>query len=321
MSKKVNWFITDQSVTVNYSGQTHIVKRNDVLANQLISAIKEGRMNDIPNLVSVAASFQKQSKGNIVVKDGELLVRGIKVPVELANKIRKFMDEGLPYQPLVKFAENLQANPSYRAVNELFKFLEKNDHPLTERGTFLAFKKVRDDYTDVHTGKFDNHPGQVLEMSRNQVDENANSHCSRGFHVGNWRYCHEFNGNSGIMLEVEVNPADVVSVPNDLDEKIRVCKYKVLGVVDKEFSTDPLRVIDPDYEDTSGDDGKDYCVECGEFDCDGECQDEEEVGTCEECGGDCDMDYDLCDDCYDGCYDDAEETQDRYPFEDELEDE
>jgi CO dehydrogenase/acetyl-CoA synthase beta subunit len=132
MSKRVNWFITDQNVTVNYDGETHIVKRSDTLATDLIRAIKEGRMDDVPNLVSIAASMQNQSKGNVVVKDGELLVRGVKVPVELAKKIRKFIDEGLPYQPLVKFAENLQANPSYRAVNELFQFLEKNDHPFTE---------------------------------------------------------------------------------------------------------------------------------------------------------------------------------------------
>jgi hypothetical protein len=143
MSLKVNWFITDQNVTVNYQGQTHIIKRSDPLADNLIKAIKENRFNDVPNLVSVAQAMEAKSKGKVVVRDGELLVQGVAVPVELAKKIQKFIDEGLPYQPLVKFAENLLKNPSYRAVNELFQFLEKNDHPFTENGNFIAYKRVR----------------------------------------------------------------------------------------------------------------------------------------------------------------------------------
>src|SRR5579871_1338995 len=166
MQQRVNWFITDQNVTVNYGGQTHIVKRTDVLANDLIRAIKENRTKDIPNLVSVAQAMANKSKGNVVVKDGDLLVRGVKVPAELARKIQKFIDEGLPYQPLVKFAENLQSNPSFRAVNELFQFLENNDHPFTENGNFIAYKRVKSDFMDIHSGTFDNHPGQVPSVPR-----------------------------------------------------------------------------------------------------------------------------------------------------------
>jgi hypothetical protein len=326
MSKRVNWFITDQNVTVNYQGQTHIVKRSDPLAADLIRAIKENRMDDVPNLVSVAQAMEVKSKGKVVVRDGELLVRGVKVPAELAKKIQKFIDEGLPYQPLVKFAENLQGNPSFRAVNELFQFLEKNDHPFTENGNFIAYKKVRDDFKDVHSGTFDNSPGTVVEVPRNQVDEDSSRTCSHGLHVANYSYALSFYAG-GKMLEVEVNPADVVSIPTDYNQsKIRVCKYKVLGVVETEHQGGSLRMVDPTTKFDDDEQVSDCCGcngECGDdcgCDCDCHGSDLSEE-TCLECGEYCEFGYDLCVECELEQEEVDENGNDRYPFEDEFEDE
>jgi hypothetical protein len=299
--KKVNWLITDHNITVNYDGQTHIVSRTDALADRLIAAVKAQKLDEIPTLVSAAKRIEIFSKGNFVVQDGEILVNGVPAPPVLGNKIVRFSNEGLPFQPLVKFAENLQKNPSYRAVQELFQFLEKNDHPITENGCFIAYKRVRPDFKDIYTGTFDNSVGKVVEMSRNQVNEDANQTCSNGLHVANWHYAHDIYSRSttpdGVLLEVEVNPADVVSVPTDYNSsKMRVCKYKVLGVVDQEHSTDTqLRVTN------------DVVVE-------DECDDDEAV--CEDCG--CDLAFDELVVC-DLCSDNYEEEEDEYPWEDELE--
>lgn len=344
---KVNWFITDQNVTVNYNGQTHIVKRTDALATNLINAIKEGRLDDVPNLVSVAQAMEHKSKGDVVVRDGELFVKGVRVPTELARKIQQFIDEGLPYQPLVKFAENLQGNPSFRAVNELFQFLEKNNHPLTENGNFIAYKRVRADFKDIYSGTFDNTPGlPPVEVPRNQVDEDPNRTCSRGLHVANWSYAHtqfaSHNPTTDVMLEVEVNPADVVAVPTDYDQaKMRVCKYKVLGVTQTEYKDSGLRLTDPNYsfvDASSSTASEEVCTKQPDFEED-EDEDEEEVEFCEECGaevepGYClceDCDYDYCDECgyyscecdeeHDECSECGEEEcvcDDEYPWDDEL---
>src|SRR6266566_1974674 len=100
---KINWLITDNNITVNYNGQTHIVSREDVLADKLIEALKQGKLNAIPNLVSAAKRVEDFSRGNFVVRDGQVFVNGVAAPPVLANKIVKFANEGLPYQPLVKF--------------------------------------------------------------------------------------------------------------------------------------------------------------------------------------------------------------------------
>lgn len=290
---KVNWLITDQNITVNYDGQTHIVSRMDALADRLIKAVKEQKLDEIPNLVSAAKRIETFSHGNFVVKDGRILVNGVEAPMVLGNKIVKFSSEGLPYQPLVKFAERLQLNPSFRAVQELFTFLEKNDHPITENGCFIAYKRVRDTFKDIHSNTMDNSPGTLVEMPRNQVNEDSSQTCSYGLHVANWGYAHtqfaSSNPETDVMLEVEVDPADVVAIPTDYNNaKMRVCKYKVLGVVDKEHSSElQLRVTNT-------------VVDAGFLDEDEEEEDEyedEESSSSEE---------------------ESESSEDDYPWEDEL---
>jgi hypothetical protein len=310
MQKRVNWAITDNNVSVNYEGESHIVPRTDALADRLIKAIKENRLAEIPALVSAAKRIEIFSKGNFRVENGQVLVNGQPAPHALSTKIIRFSNDGLPFQPLVKFAENLQKNPSFRAVNELFTFLEKNDHPITENGNFIAYKRVRSTFKDIHSNTMDNSVGNTVEIPRNQVDEDSNRTCSHGLHVANWDYAHlhfaSSDSASDVMLEVEVNPADVVAIPVDYNNsKMRVCKYKVLGVVTTPYEPSrALRVVDESYNpDNDLDLGEEEdCEYCGEEVYDG-------GRLCTECEYDEESDEDEDDDV----------EEDRYPYEDEIE--
>jgi|SRR5271166_429449 len=333
MAKRVSWLITDQNVTVNYEGETHIVKRSDALADRLIKAVKENRLNEIPSLVSTAKRIETFSKGAFVVKDGRVMVNGVAAPQVLSDKIVRFSNDGLPFQPLLKFAEKLTQNPSFRAVNELYQFLEKNDHPLTETGNFIAYKRVKADFKDIHSGTFDNSVGRTLEVPRNSVDEDSSRTCSSGLHVANWTYAHtqfaSYDPSSDIMLEVEVNPADVVAIPTDYNQsKMRVCRYKVLGVVTTPFNPETaLRVVDQETYDRFQDeeeedetctrcgadvyDGEELCVEC-------DAESESDDSHCVNCG-ERGCDGDCCDVCgKHECYGECAPVADPYPWEDEL---
>lgn len=135
--------------------------------------------------------------------------------------------------PLLKFLDNLMDNPSRRSVNELYSFLEHGNMPITPDGHFLGYKSVRPDMTDHYSGKFDNNIGQVLEMPRNAVCDDANHGCSYGFHVGSLEYATNFGGSDRKVVIVKVNPADVVSVPHDCDfQKMRTSRYEVVGTYD-----------------------------------------------------------------------------------------
>lgn len=136
---------------------------------------------------------------------------------------------------LLKFWVRLKNNPSWRSVKQLFNFLDHENIPFTKDGCFLAYKSVRNDYKDVHSSKWDNSPGAVNEMPRNEISDDPLEACHIGFHVGALSYARIFHG-SRIMV-CKVDPADVVCVPYDAgQQKMRVSKYKVLG----EHSGQPL---------------------------------------------------------------------------------
>ena len=141
------------------------------------------------------------------------------------------MSKGLPYKPLVRFLDKLMLNPSRRAVNELYTFLEHKNMPLTADGNFIAYKGVKHDFTDHYSGKFDNSVGQTLEMARNKVCDDAEIGCSYGFHAGSYEYAKGYSSGGGHLMLVEIDPQDVVSVPHDCNcQKLRTAKYKVVAL-------------------------------------------------------------------------------------------
>ena len=68
-------------------------------------------------------------------------------------------------------------------------------------------------------------------MARNNVCDDAEIGCSYGFLAGSLEYAQSFGGDQAHVVVVEIDPADVVSVPKDCDcQKLRTASYKVVGV-------------------------------------------------------------------------------------------
>lgn len=149
------------------------------------------------------------------------------MPKGLSERIQAMMARGESADSLLNFWEKLQLNPSWRAVEQLWPFLDRAHIPLTKDGCFLAYKGVNTDYTDKHSGKIDNHPGVVNSMPRNQISDDPNVACHYGFHVGAVGYATSFGPRTVVC---KVDPADVVCIPYDSgQQKIRVCRYRVVG--------------------------------------------------------------------------------------------
>jgi len=239
--EKIAYSISKLNITLNFDGQTHIIDRDSKVAESILQALKDKNYDQLPSLISDAQAVSDFSNGLFTLKDGQVFIDNEAVHSVLAEKIIEFSKEGLPYEPLVKFAKKMALNPSYRAQTDLFSFLDKNNHPITEEGNFIAYKKVKDDFMDVYTGKISNAPGAVVSMPRNKVNEDPNTTCSHGLHAANFDYASSFYAG-GKMIELEINPKDVVAIPVDYNQsKMRVCEYKVLGVVDQKHSTVTLR--------------------------------------------------------------------------------
>ena len=236
--KKINWMVTGQYIVLQYKDNKPctIEKGSEKFAT-IKKMIADGKQQAIIDLMYPTKNIPKYTDGNFVTDDnGNLYVKGDKNPVDIsiAKKILEFYKAQLPYAPLIAFWNNLKKNPSKDSQDQLFLFLQANSMPITPDGCFLAYKKVNrngdGELVDGYTGKIRNDIGSVVKMDRDKVNPDRKQTCSYGLHVAAYDYAkHEYSGHE--LLEVKVNPLNVVAVPDDYkDQKMRVCEYEVVGI-------------------------------------------------------------------------------------------
>lgn len=226
----IPYIITDDSITVVVHGKPYTTSASNANYQTIKARIAARQFDGIETLFDTGAAVGAFTKGNIVVQNNAVLYKGNPVHNHVVDRILAFMRDGLPYQPLVNFLDNLMANPSFRAVQELYGFLEASSLPITDDGCFLAYRKVTQDYKDFYTGKFDNSIGAVVKMERNLVDEDQNRTCSKGLHFCSFSYLSQYHGGQGRVVIVKINPANVVAIPTDYNNaKGRCCEYLVLS--------------------------------------------------------------------------------------------
>lgn len=252
-----SFMLKKNSVTLVFDNGPRTVREGHESFQLIIDALKNKDWAKIEYLLDGpnAESVAKFSTGELDVVGEEVLYNGKPLSGYLVNKIKQFMRDDLPWEHLAIFCENLQANPSMRARQELYKFLETEDMPITEDGHFLAYKRVRDDFKDWHSGTVDNSIGRTVEMPREMVDDNQSIGCSAGLHAGSLEYVRNFHQNSGHVVIVKVNPADVVCIPNEDCRKLRCCKYKVLKAMKEELTY-------PSYSSNGEAKGRDNNIPC-----------------------------------------------------------
>ena len=218
-----------KTVTVFLDGTPQTVDRTAANFKAVMEAIKNNDIDELRTAIKVKEMI-KNKLGQHVTVDTEantIKYKDREITGLVSTRLFEMMEYGIDVQNFVRFIENLMSNPSRTAVNELFEFLEACDLPITEDGCFLAYKKVRKDYTDVYSGRFDNSVGKVLEMPRNEVDDNRNNTCSAGFHFCSLEYLRSFGGER--IVVVKINPADVVAIPVDYNfSKGRTWRYEVV---------------------------------------------------------------------------------------------
>lgn len=272
----MNYIILPQSLILNHAGKTTTINKADGRYDKVIEKIKEGKLEEIIPLLSIADTL---SERGFQVVDGIVHVDGDALPESLSARVLDFFNNNLPFEPLLKFWAKLKTNPSFNSRQMLFKFLEHNGHPITTEGNFIAYRAVRNDFLDKHTGKMDNSVGNIVEIDRSKVDDNPNNVCSHGLHVATMSYASTFGSGDDKLLDVEVSPADVVAVPTDYNgTKMRVCRFKVVaesqGIIQKPLVTSAYELPQVEFEDewdgscpSCGQDGvigMNYCFSCGE---------------------------------------------------------
>jgi hypothetical protein len=224
------YLIQGKNIVVIIDNQPHTVTSTHIGYEKIKQAIKDNDWDAVKDVIDPKKQILEYGAGNVAIQGSKVFWKEREMHGVLTNRLIEMYQDGFPVEPLIAFMENLMQNPSKRAVEELYGFLEKGNLPLTPDGHFLAYKKVRQDFRDCHTGTMDNSVGQIVEMERNAVDDDQNRTCSAGLHFCSKEYLPHFGGHDSRTVILKINPRDVVSIPTDYNNaKGRACRYEVIG--------------------------------------------------------------------------------------------
>lgn len=252
------YMIQGNNIVVVIDNKSHTITKSHIGYERVKDAIKANDWNAVKEVIDPVKVVLEYGNGRVAVKGDVLYWDGVEMHDALSKRMIAMLLEGFPIEPMVNFKANLESNPSYRAVNELYSFLEKAKLPITPDGHFLAYKRVRKDFMDVYSGTVKNAPAYafteeernampmkeqgrrkevtidivndvtVVSMPRNMVNDDKDQTCSDGLHFCSEGYLSSYGGET--VLIVKVNPADVVSIPSDYkDTKGRAWRYEIIG--------------------------------------------------------------------------------------------
>lgn len=240
---------------------------------------------DLFDLALTAANRFDRLSDRVTTANGRLYLDGVEVNNALATQVVRFIKDGVEdWKPLVKFFENVQANPNEHSREQLFTWLNNRDFTINQDGLIVGYKGVCSDGKggyqssssgkaivngEVKTGKIPNPLGAIIEMPRDEVQWDPSVGCHSGLHVGSYDYAKSF---APILMEVHVNPRDVVSVPTDSSwAKVRCCRYRVIKVISERYNT-PYVISnyaddqnDWSWGEDDEDDDSEYCDHCDEY--------------------------------------------------------
>lgn len=237
---------TDNSLTVvvredDGKIQAYSTTKTNPRWNDILNALRSGDAALLVDLMSIKTLVERFTDANVEIRDGNVFFKNRPLFGLDVDRLLEYVRDNVPYLRLLRFLERKQANPSYRSINELYKFLEHREMTLTERGTVIGYKGVANDYwsimgntaTVMITGQTNsgghilNTVGEKIRCDRSCVCDDYRQGCSPGLHIGSLEYAKSWGPR---VMVVEFDPADVVSVPDDCNcQKLRACAYEVVG--------------------------------------------------------------------------------------------
>lgn len=241
----MRYLLTQDGITVVIQGRPYSISSHQPGFAEVRDAVQGGRDPvHVLGLIQAKAtlvrgmieqSLRRQNLGgSLTYEEGVIFYNGAPLYNYAAETLCRLLNLGHDVGALAAFIDKQQRNPDPMIHEELYKFLEFGKIPLTPDGDFLAYKAVRADYKDIHSGTFDNSVGAKPRLSggRAVVDPDRNRTCSSGLHVCSYGYLPHFAHAQGHVMICKVDPQDVVAIPADYNNtKMRVVGYEVAGEV------------------------------------------------------------------------------------------
>lgn len=197
--------------------------------------------DEVVRLADTRIAIQEAAPGVLEVRGHEVYWNDQPIHGVWVEKILKFKDQGLPFDPIFLALQDLMKNPTPAAIERLPIFVEQSKLGFTPDGRICGFKYVRNDFRDKHSGTVLYSIGSTVSMPRERCDANPDQECSTGLHVGALEYVKGFGGGNDRLLLVAFWPHNAVAVPRDYGgQKLRVCEMDVLEELDRSAVDDFL---------------------------------------------------------------------------------
>lgn len=246
----------DGKLSVTVHGRNFLITKDQIGYGDAVQAVKDRNFEALVAAADKKAAIADYSDGRIEIHGNNVTYLGRPIHNTLTQRLVQMLEQKLPFEPWLKFLENLMQNPSKRAIQEVYAWVERHGATITEDGCIQGHKKLnrvetdtrlpedqrkaidgepadKHIYIDVHSGTVRQWEGKVVSMPRNEVDDNWGTACSEGFHVGTPDY--HFGGDVAVV--VHVNPAHFVAADVH-SKKFRCSEYTIVKIVDdRDFST------------------------------------------------------------------------------------
>lgn len=228
-------------------GTIHTLGSNSEIFNDVGMLLLNNKIDEAVALIEAGIAAKAEVAidlgPDMKLLDGILYWHGIKQESGIARRIVSDIETGKFDNRYVEFMRKLMLNPSYKSVEMLYDFLEHNKFEILENGNILAYKglkRTENGPRDWFTGLVPNWANTTVTMPRNMVEDDPTKPCSQGLHIASAEYARGY----GNVVEVSVDPADIVSVPyNYNNKKCRCCRYEVLTGKEKPAGAPDVIVV------------------------------------------------------------------------------
>ena len=231
--------------------------------DEIIEGLRTGDP-DVWELFDVGSGVAKkfnQITDRVAFDGHNILFDGDVVHSTLTEHLMRVMERGNAddYLAVAKFWEKLESNPNAHSREQAYEWLASHRFQITPDGDVVGYKGVSEvdgRYLSCWSSRVADKPsayvngtpvasmsqvpqaiGDVVTMPRGEVKHDPSVPCARGLHVATRSYAQGY----GTVLEVHVNPRDIVSVPSDASgEKVRCCRYKVARLATRADNNSPV---------------------------------------------------------------------------------
>lgn len=276
----MQFILGSKSLSFVLDGKPRVINREAEIFNLALSAIRSEnipKLREILDMKQTIVASVKSASQDVQIEGNRIMYGAREITGLVTTRIFEMLRVGLDIQPMLNFLNRLMQNPSKRAVDETFDFVDACSLPITEDGCVLAYRKNGANYMDSHSrtvlskpvalmgaaeqlkyeqpvigGKENNVTMQIVDgvftvsMPRNGVDEDKDRTCSTGLHFCSYEYLKHFNGEH--ILVVKIDPADIVAIPSDYNNaKGRCSRYQVVDEIQANSAGLPEKEINQHY--------------------------------------------------------------------------